>query len=164
VFITGLEEELFPVSRSIDEPEALEEERRLFYVGLTRAEDKVYLLWAAQRRLYDDIRFRVQSRFLNEIDTETLKKSCTFQKSFRPEHRSSFQNNKIDFDTHPEYESFSQEPNPYRKGMRVHHKKYGDGQILNVEGSGMKSKVVVRFTTGDEKKFLLQYALFEVLE
>ena len=164
IFITGMEEGLFPISRSEDEPEALEEERRLFYVGLTRAKEKIYLSWAEKRRLFNESYFRLPSRFLDELDS-----SCVHKMKPHPRKHVKFTSN--DFkqevtytcDTHPDYESYSQEVDPYRCGTRVHHQTFGKGKIVSVEGKGKKKKVVVRFDSGGQKKFLVQYAQFEIL-
>jgi DNA helicase-2/ATP-dependent DNA helicase PcrA len=163
VFITGLEEGLFPVPRSLDEPEALEEERRLFYVGLTRAKDKIYVSWAERRRLFSDMNFRIPSRFLDEIDPAVVRKTKPARQQVRFE-RSQFHKKIVEqFDTHPEYESFSQEDTCFQKGARVHHEMFGNGTIVNMEGTGSKKKVVVQFENGVKKKFLLQYARFDSL-
>ncbi len=163
VFITGLEEGLFPVPRSLDEPEALEEERRLFYVGLTRAKDKIYLSWAERRRLFSDMSFRIPSRFLDEIDPAVMRKTKPARKQVRFE-RSRFQKNiEEKFDAHPEYESFSQEDTCFHHGARVRHEMFGNGTIVSMEGTGAKKKVVVQFENGVKKKFLLQYARFDTL-
>ena len=163
VFITGLEEGLFPVPRSLDEPEALEEERRLFYVGLTRAKDKIYLSWAERRRLFSDMNFRIPSRFLDEIDPDVVRKTKPARQQVRFE-RSRFHKRITEqFDTHPEYESFSQEDTCFQQGTRVRHEMFGNGTIVNMEGTGAKKKVVVQFENGVKKKFLLQYARFDSL-
>ena len=163
VFITGMEEGLFPVPRSLDEPEALEEERRLFYVGLTRAKDKIYLSWAERRRLFSEANFRIPSRFLDEIDPTVVRKTRPEKRQTRFERSRLHKNIEEQFDSHPAYESFSQEDSCFQRGARVHHEMFGDGTIVNLEGVGTKKKVVVQFEKGVKKKFLLQYARFETL-
>ncbi len=164
VFITGLEEGLFPVLRSLDEPESLEEERRLFYVGITRAKEKIYLSWAERRRLYDDSNFRIRSRFLNEIDTDVVKVTKAYSPRLKsPKRFSVFNNETVSVDTHPDYESFSQEEIQLQPGVCVNHDKYGNGRIVRVEGAGQKRKVIVQFENGEKKKFLLQYAHFNLI-
>jgi len=164
VFITGLEDGLFPVLRSLDEPEALEEERRLFYVGLTRAKEKIYLSCAERRRLFYDSNFRLPSRFLDEIDSTVLRRTKASSRNAAISMHADVQNRKKEaYDSHPDYEDFSQEKIQYRPGVCVNHEKYGKGRIVRVEGEGQKKKVIVRFEDGAEKKFLLQYARFAQL-
>ena len=161
VFITGLEEGLFPISRSFDDPEALEEERRLFYVGLTRAQEKIYLSCAERRRMFNDLNFRLPSRFLEELDETVIKRtSASATRQMHVRSRSTIEDT---FDAHPDYESFSQEETFLKKGAFVNHPSFGHGKIVSVEGTGKKSRVVVRFDSGIKKKFLLEYARFEVL-
>ena len=161
VFITGLEEGLFPISRSFDEPEALEEERRLFYVGLTRAQDKIYLSCAERRRMFNDLNFRLPSRFLEELDEAVIERTSV--RVPRQMHFSTKSTIEDHFDTHPDYESFSQQETLLKKGALVNHPSFGHGKIVSVDGTGKKSKVVVRFDSGIKKKFLLEYARFDVL-
>ncbi len=160
VFIAGLEEGLFPLSRSIDDPYALEEERRLFYVGATRAKQKLYLMWAKNRRRYGEIK-SYQSRFLKEIDEQfvSLETSPLLQRANR-------QQSSMDWsygDQMPNYEDQSQDVFELGKGMRVAHPKFGRGTILHVEGRAGNVKVLVNFDQIGNKRLVLPYAKLEIL-
>jgi DNA helicase-2/ATP-dependent DNA helicase PcrA len=164
VFITGLEEGLFPVFRSMEEPEALEEERRLFYVGLTRAKEKVYLLWSQTRNLYNDTQFRLPSRFLDELDPQVIENEAIRQyggrKSMRRKERAITEL----MDESIAYETMSQAGPDLFPGVIVDHEMFGRGVVVHVSGAGKKQKVTVRFESGTEKKFLSEYARFTILD
>lgn len=160
VFIPGLEENLFPIARSLESQEQTEEERRLFYVGLTRAKKKVVLLWANRRSFYGSESYRLPSRFIDEMDPKVVER-------FGSESNDSFirprkARREIGMDVHPDYEAFSQENPILRQGMTVTHSLFGRGQITAVEGRGMKMKVTVRFQSGTVKKFIARYAQFDI--
>jgi len=166
VFITGLEEGLFPVYRSLDDKEALEEERRLFYVGMTRACDRLFISWAGQRRLFIDSNYRLPSRFLNEIDQNLLhvrKKAERHERWMEGIHSTGKESHDEKSDPHPAYEDYSQETRELVPGAWVKHEEYGKGQIRSVEGSGEKLKIRVYFKGEGEKKFMVQYARFTLL-
>ena len=150
VFITGLEDGLLPGYRNQDDPSALEEERRLFYVGLTRAKEKVYLSWSQRRSFFSGENSRLPSRFLNELDPEVVRMTEL------PSGKSTNQ-------FHPSYESFSQEEPVLAPGRWVVHQKYGKGRIITVEGKGIHQKVVVEFEEGIQKKFVVQYAKLSMI-
>lgn len=165
VFIPGMEENLFPVMRSLESPDAIEEERRLFYVGLTRAEEKIYLLHASRRNQFGSESFRMPSRFLKETDESVIERlqpprpepretPSRFKRPTRPSRR----------DPHPDYESYSQESEDasMMKGMWVRHQTFGRGQITATEGRGKNMRITVRFERGMTKKFIAQYANFEL--
>ncbi len=166
VFITGLEEGLLPVSRSLEDPEALEEERRLFYVGLTRAMDKVYLFLAQRRNTVYDTGFRMRSRFLSEIDPSVLKIAST-----RTHHEVQYPDKVHSWDENPVLESGLEEPlaetesvNNLYKGVQVRHEVFGRGVVTQIEGRGNKQKVTVRFNDMGEKKFIAKYVRFTILD
>ncbi len=164
VFIAGMEDGLFPGYRSFDDTEALEEERRLCYVGMTRAKEKLYLIYTQQRRLYNEMKSRLPSRFLYEIDADVTdwskqrqpvvsKKTHYYEKTF---------NNSDSFSQKtPDYESFSQESQELFPGKRIRHAQYGCGEIVKIEGSGRNQKLSIRFESGNVKKFAAQYVKFE---
>jgi DNA helicase-2/ATP-dependent DNA helicase PcrA len=157
VFIAGLEEGLFPISRSLDNPSDLEEERRLFYVGITRARERLFLSHAFHRRRFGEMT-NLRSRFLDEIPEELLQvedyvstKWETFTKPdldriepFSPE-------------TATVYDSLLQ------VGTRVIHSHWGEGQIIQREGSGENLKLTVVFKGGLKKKLLAKYADLEIV-
>ena len=164
VFITGLEEGLLPVYQNMDDPKGLEEERRLFYVGLTRAREKVHLSLAERRSRFAEQTFRLPSRFLDELDNSVVERKSSpvqrWKRSFSDVGRSA---GGPVYDAHPDYESLSQERPTLQPGVRVEHGQFGTGYIKRIDGSGNKQKVTVMFEGGVEKKFLTQYARFTVL-
>jgi DNA helicase II / ATP-dependent DNA helicase PcrA len=164
VLVTGLEEGLFPVSRSLEDPEALEEERRLFYVGLTRAMDKVYLFWAHRRNAAYDGGYRVPSRFLAEMDSSVVE---TPRPHFRQEVRRPSRLPAWDEDGsengYREKSGETIQSSPYHKGMRVRHEIFGRGVVSEIEGIGDQQKVTVMFQGSGEKKFIAKYARFSIL-
>jgi DNA helicase-2/ATP-dependent DNA helicase PcrA len=159
VFVSGLEEQLFPLSRSIEKKEDLEEERRLFYVGLTRAKVKLFLLWAQVRRLYNHYEARLPSRFLDELESSVIDWMSTRSSSI-PGSAKKQGFTDYDADMMPDYESFSQESidDPLQPGAWVQHDMYGKGQIVKVQGRGDNRIIVVRFQNGTQKKFVSKYA------
>ncbi|MBN1781192.1 UvrD-helicase domain-containing protein [bacterium] len=163
IFITGLEESLFPLARSLETREDLEEERRLFYVGLTRAREKLVLMWARNRRLYQSSEARLPSRFIGELDPDVLQMQST--RSFRSVPSNCHGASRMDsaMDVMPDYESFSQEPESetYSVGQWVHHEMFGEGQILKIQGTGAKQTLSVRFKNGTQKKLITKYAKFK---
>lgn len=176
VFICGLEDGLFPVSRSIESADALEEERRLFYVGITRAKEKVYISHVQQRAMYGEGSYRLPSRFLDELDPEVVElskqQSYQIRPTFnRPDRRNIFSsqstNKSIEyFDEHPDYENFSQDVSTIpgiKKGAFVSHATFGKGKIVGVDGKGKMQKVTVHFENGVEKKLLTQFAKLTLL-
>lgn len=161
VFIPGLEENLFPISRSLESPDQIEEERRLFYVGLTRAEEKVVLLHANRRSTWGSESYRLPSRFIDEIDKSVIEfqKSKGVQSLFKTPRKQEIARAE---DIHPDYEAFTQENPILRQGMMVTHAMFGRGQITGIEGSGAKMKVTVQFQSGSVRKFIAQYAQFDI--
>ena len=163
VFISGLEEGLFPLGRSFDDPALLEEERRLFYVGVTRAETRLYLTHARQRRRAGEISHGYLSSFVQAID-EGLERKLTdrvravshvpYRK--REAARPSESREDVELD-----ESFNQDRPSYVKGERVIHETFGSGTILEITGFGRDLKVTVDFDTAGRKKLLVRYAALE---
>jgi len=153
VFITGLEQGLFPLIRIDDTADQLEEERRLFYVALTRAMEKAYLLNAHQRRRFgaQNISSFVQSDFLNEIDENTLKinkyKSVYTKRIVNSANGKSVKVSR----TVTEFDDFS-------VGDMVQHNLFGIGTIIVLSGSGENQKVGIEFKDGLKKKLIVKYA------
>lgn len=147
VFITGLEEGLLPHSRSMDEPAALEEERRLFYVGMTRAKDLLVLTYAFRR--YDEI--RTPSRFLREIPKELL--TGATPRSRRERKTAALQETPV---VPPSSLRF-------RPGTRVHHPRFGEGLVLESRWVGSDEEVVVMFEEVGLKRLLAGFASLKIL-
>jgi DNA helicase-2/ATP-dependent DNA helicase PcrA len=169
VFIAGLEEGLFPLARAYDEPAALEEERRLFYVGITRAEDKLVLSWARQRRRAGDLTFNIRSSFLDALPEELLEERRTDRltvtaTSLPHRSRRAFERSTDDDEPHyepePEY-AVNQDAPRFVKGERVVHETFGSGAVVEISGFGRDLKVTVDFDDVGRKRLLLRYAALE---
>jgi DNA helicase-2/ATP-dependent DNA helicase PcrA len=145
VFIIGLEDGIFPHYRSMGEPAALEEERRLLYVGVTRARERLYLTHAWSRTLFGTSSYNPPSRFLAEIPSELVRAI--------------------------EEEDGAMDVSPIRaavQGVRplpqiaagdtIVHDRWGEGVVLTVSGSGTDAEATVRFADVGEKRLLLAYA------
>ncbi|MBW2478216.1 MAG: ATP-binding domain-containing protein, partial [Deltaproteobacteria bacterium] len=167
VFMVGMEEDLFPHNRSGGGDEDLEEERRLCYVGMTRAREKLYLTHARRRRIYGDYQFNPPSRFLAEIPAEFLDQVKVSGLHTPASHNLASLFEQIE----PEAE-----PDPFHEedvrivpeaeegltiGMLVRHVKFGVGSVRRIEGRGESQKVIVYFRTVGPKKLLLKYAGLE---
>jgi DNA helicase-2/ATP-dependent DNA helicase PcrA len=153
VFITGLEEGVFPHARSLDDPDEIEEERRLCYVGITRARQRLYLTWAVHRRLhgYDAAQ---PSRFLSEMPAEHLR-PLNARGQARPAPSPAL--------AEPVSADGAGEDLPFRVGARVSHARWGEGMVVGVEREGADTIVTVRFASVGRKRLSLQYAHLEEL-
>jgi len=160
VFLAGMEEGLFPHKMSMDNLAGLEEERRLCYVGITRARTKLYLSHAESRRLHGDVNLCRPSRFINEIPTELLDEIRMKSSVSRP----SFGNTRIGSRVSNKLSGNIEVPETdLSLGQRVVHGKFGEGVILNYEGQGPNARVQVNFDTVGSKWLVLSYAKLEVL-
>ena len=151
VFLAGLEEGLFPHSRSSEESGRLEEERRLCYVGMTRAMEKLTITHAEKRRLYGEETYARPSRFITEIPDE-FTQQVRMQGSATPVstyHGSSYPVHK---------EKAVQEAMPVRLGQRVFHQKFGEGIVLNYEGEGRHARIQINFDDLGSKWLVMEYA------
>ena len=159
VFISGMEEGLFPLARAYDEERLLEEERRLFYVGLTRARRKVYLTWARSRRRAGDVSWSSPSSFLDpirdDLETRTTRAAGSAGWAGGRERRTRRGGATRD---DPD---FNQDRPGYRKGERVVHQTFGSGTIVELSGFGPGLKVTVDFEEAGRKKLLVRYAGLE---
>jgi DNA helicase-2/ATP-dependent DNA helicase PcrA len=159
IFLTGLEEGVFPHERSSQSDEELEEERRLCYVGLTRAKDRLFLSRARVRRVYGaESFFRPPSRFLSELSAGVTVEEDRSRPIPEPALRSE------PAEPRGSGSFFLPEPGEadYREGMRVRHARYGSGTVERVEGRGPSAKVHVRFAEAGTKKFIASLAGLEV--
>ena len=157
VFLAGMEEGLFPHRMSMDKIASLEEERRLCYVGITRAKSKLYLTHAESRRLHGEVNLCRPSRFIKEIpkqliDEIRLKATVSRTKVHR---RNSMHNSLSSGAEIPQTE--------ISLGQRVAHGKFGEGVVLNYEGQGSNARVQVNFDAAGSKWLVLSYAKLEVL-
>ncbi len=151
VFLVGLEEGLFPSQQSVDDTGRLEEERRLCYVGMTRAMQQLYLTYAESRRLYGRETYPRPSRFLREIPAELLQEVRMRATISRPV--TAVQAKPAMFQTQSKY----------KLGQRVHHAKFGEGVILQIEGDGAQERVQINFKPAGVKWLMLAYAKLDVL-
>ena len=150
VFLVGMEEGLFPHQMSMEEPGRLEEERRLCYVGLTRAMEKLVITYAESRRLYGQEKFNPISRFVREVPSNLMqevriKNSVSMPVSFGQESGS----------------GFSQDTCPFQLGQLVRHPSFGEGSVLNYEGQGAHARIQVNFNESGCKWLVLSYAKLE---
>jgi len=178
VFITGLEEGLFPVQGSMNSDEELEEERRLFYVGITRAKKKLYLSFANQRRKYGIVSYQVRSRFLREIENDIEGKDLIYFEGLKPlrgkKSYNFIQEKKFNSGISINYEYIEQphsdDSEEYFddsfqdiiKGVSVYHNTFGKGVVISVIGKGMDKKANILFEGIGLKKIILKYAKMRV--
>ena len=151
VFLAGLEDGLFPSQRSTADLASLEEERRLAYVGTTRAMRQLFVTYAEQRRLYGVDTYSQPSRFIGEIPPDLLEEIRPRLQVSRPV----FAKRSATLD---------ESPTPsMRMGARVRHNKFGDGVVLNFEGNGPHARIQVNFESQGTKWLMLSYANLEVV-
>ncbi len=147
VFIAGVEENLFPHKMSLDEPGRLEEERRLAYVGITRAMKKLYLTFAESRSIYGTESFNSVSRFIRDIPKEVIEEVRLQNTIARP----------TSYAASP-MRSDQGDDTGFQLGQQVNHNVYGEGVILNFEGNGPRARVHVRFEQVGTKILILASA------
>ena len=150
VFLCGMEDGLFPHQRSLNDIDGLEEERRLCYVGMTRAMKQLFLTYAEQRRLHGVDSYGAPSRFIKETPEELIEEIRPRVQVSRPVAVGRFR---------PEEPAVA----GVRLGARVRHGKFGEGVILNVEGNGAHARVQVSFESQGTKWLMVQYANLEPL-
>jgi ATP-dependent DNA helicase UvrD/PcrA len=176
VIIAGLEEGLFPHSRSSEDEEEIEEERRLCYVGMTRAQSYLILTGAARRRVFGEYQATEPSRFLDEIPAELVERIAP---SYANPYQGGFSHQHYEFRTNPygrkgrgarfreeaasySYEDEDQSALAVKLGMRVRHAQFGVGTVVGVEEHNDDLKITVRFNTVGVKKLLAKYAKLEL--
>ncbi|MDF1763058.1 MAG: DNA helicase II [Oleibacter sp.] len=167
VVMAGVEEGLFPHKMSMDDPDGLEEERRLAYVGITRAMERLIMTYAESRRLYGQESFSTPSRFIREIPTELvqevrLKNSVTRPLSARGYHDRHTGRDQSHGGQHGN-PAFVQQSYPYSLGQRVFHEMFGEGTVLQFEGQGPGLRVQVNFDDAGSKWLVASFAKLEVL-
>jgi len=175
VFVTGMEEKLFPLN--CYEPEELEEERRLFYVALTRAQEKLFLSWSKSRYHYGQPQVCVMSTFVDEIDSDIVvtENGRGLSEPRREVARSGYEAPGGRFNGRPavppavrgagvDRSSASRsQGTSLQAGTRVHHGMFGPGVILSVQGTGARCKATIRFRNAGEKTLMVQYANLEIV-
>lgn len=176
VFIAGMDNDLFPSARSLLEPDKMEEERRLCYVGITRARRKLYFLSAQQRRLYNRLTTQKPSRFIDEIPRQLIKGDGLLldavRNSVSPRRYPAVFFNVTPPSRTPTNVTTAQRNTPspetdttaFAVGVRVNHTLFGDGMITAVSGSGKGMLVTVDFDSGEVKKIAAKYAPLKALD
>ncbi len=154
VFITGLEEDIFPLNPRFDSDSKIEEERRLFYVALTRAKEKVYLSYARSRYRFGEVAYQSKSRFLDELDEKT------YEESNGGSGRKTGRRKRDFYDEYYQegYDDFDQERRSLRVGSRVTHSIFGMGKILQINGIGDMQRVTIAFEEHGTKQLLTKFA------
>ena len=170
VFVSGLEEGLFPIGDSAFDQDELEEERRLGYVAMTRAKERLYLTCAASRRIFGSPRMNIPSRFIEEAGIKTP--TQPFPPGEDPSYSQVSDLPDYDFNQDPEREEKDKVKEPpgvarpllnlARVGAQVEHPDFGIGKITHKEGSGSHTKITVQFFNGLRKKLLLKYAPIQI--
>ena len=170
VFISGLEEGLFPLLRSYDEPRLLEEERRLFYVGITRAMERLYMTHARRRRRAGETMFGRLSTFVDVLEDRVETKSTDLvsgawtgygRQKREPARREESRTAADRAGPIDDASDFNQDRPRYVKGERVVHQTFGSGTIVEITGFGRDLKVAVEFDGAGRKKLLVRYAGLE---
>jgi DNA helicase-2/ATP-dependent DNA helicase PcrA len=151
VFVAGLEEGIFPHASAVRDERGIEEERRLCYVAMTRAQDRLYLCWARERHRFGSRSYGAPSRFLSEIPREALGGAPALERA------ESASGTTLDY-------SYAQDESPpgLEPGLRVRHPIFGPGTILAVSGSGAGQKLRVRFERAGVKTLVLRFANLEL--
>ncbi len=150
VFMVGMEEGLFPHQRSAEEPGRMEEERRLCYVGITRAREQLVMSSAEVRRLYGNDNYNVVSRFFKEIPAQYIEEIRPKAQFSRPVYQGGgFRRQQVEEDS------------GLSVGQRVSHSKFGQGIVINLEGQAAQARVQVNFENAGSKWLMLAYANLE---
>ena len=172
VFLCGMEEGLFPHARSVEDTARLEEERRLCYVGITRAERRLVVTYAECRRLHGNDRYQMPSRFINEIPQELINEVRSRSRISTPRPSSGNGYRGTATTSRPtasaqqprrtiQRTSVPTAPEGLQLGQRVSHKKFGEGVVMNYEGQGNHARVQVNFKQVGAKWLVLAYAKLE---
>ena len=146
VFLVGMEDGLFPSKRSIDEVDGIEEERRLCYVGITRAKERLYITNASKRTLYGSTTYTMPSRFIDEISDDLLDEQSQENKSLRKRKSEDYLDNE------------------YSQVMQVKHKKFGVGVIKKIEEEGEDFKLDIQFENFGFKRLMANFTPLEIIE
>lgn len=155
VFLSGLEEGLFPHENSLNEIDGIAEERRLMYVAMTRARRRLYLSFAQSRMLHGQTRYNIASRFLNELPEDCLK---WLQPASNSAHFKTPYSSAQNWSHASTMSAKSSSTSSWKIGQKVVHGKFGTGIIVNFEGTGSDARVLVNFENSGSKWLLLEYA------
>jgi DNA helicase-2/ATP-dependent DNA helicase PcrA len=155
VFLTGMEDGIFPHARTLDDPREIEEERRLAYVGLTRAEKRLYISRAEYRLTFGSPRYNPASRFLDEIPAELIEWKNETRSSFSP---SAVKKSRLPSAPPPRATGKKSTAMELAVGQRVSHDTFGLGTVVALAGDGDKAEATINFGQYGDKRLLLRYA------
>jgi DNA helicase-2/ATP-dependent DNA helicase PcrA len=162
VFLTGMEDGIFPHARTLDDPKEIEEERRLAYVGLTRAEKRLYISRAEYRLTFGSPKYNPGSRFLDEIPSELIEwKNDSRSKSSSGS--SAIRRSRVATTAPPRATGKKSSAMALEVGQRVSHDTFGLGTVVAIAGEGDKSEATINFGEYGDKRLLLRYAPVVVL-
>ncbi|MDH4070876.1 MAG: ATP-dependent DNA helicase PcrA, partial [Ignavibacteria bacterium] len=175
VFVAGLEEGMFPINGALETDREIEEERRLMYVGMTRARSRLVLSHAGSRNRFGQVSYMVRSRFLDEIDpaflhadllsrseARSLVPGAVTRRDPRKLRKSRPPSGRRPRSPFPDYEGESQVQEGPRVGVKVVHASFGPGKIIALDGQGDKARAVVDFVGAGKKQLLLKYAHLKI--
>ncbi|MFA7289174.1 MAG: UvrD-helicase domain-containing protein [Melioribacteraceae bacterium] len=159
VFITGCEEDIFPLNPRFDSDSKIEEERRLFYVAITRAMKKVFISFARSRYRFGEVAYQNKSRFIEELNPDSV------EDVIDGSNRKSGRRRKGDFDEYYQesYDDFDQERRSFRVGSRVSHDIFGQGKVLAITGNGDTQRITISFEDTGTKQLLVKFANLKLL-
>lgn len=161
VFVSGCEEEIFPIANKFLTDASVNEERRLFYVALTRAQKKAYITHARSRYRFGEVAYQSRSRFIDELDPSTYKElNGGFN---RKANRKTKKEMYYEYFEKVGYESFDNDGATLKIGSRVMHDKFGLGKVIDVTGAGDMTKATVHFEGNNVKQLMLKFAKLKVL-
>jgi DNA helicase II / ATP-dependent DNA helicase PcrA len=162
VFISGCEEDIFPLSNRFNSNATVEEERRLFYVAVTRAKQKVYLTHARSRYRFGEVAYQSRSRFIDELKPGVLKE-LNGNIGRKSSQRKSKKEMYYEYFETVDYTDFNQENISVKPGSRVMHDKFGLGKVTQITGAGDMLKATVVFEGNNVKQLMLKFAKLKVL-
>ncbi len=163
VFLVGLEENLIPHRSSLSSLPEIEEERRLLYVGITRAKEELFLVYCETRQAFGNTEHMRPSRFLEDIPKEMLAEIDVFGQFLKMNKLNKYDRTVWNLPSLRENEKQKQEIS-FRGGEKVEHPRFGKGTVLGISGSGEKKEVTVSFTKAGVKKLMLKYANLRTLD
>jgi DNA helicase-2/ATP-dependent DNA helicase PcrA len=156
VFLTGMEDGIFPHARTLDDPKEIEEERRLAYVGLTRAEKRLYISRSEYRLTFGTPKYNPGSRFLDEIPSELIEWKSEGRSTFTTS--SAVKKSRLPSGTPPRATGKKSTAMVLQIGQRVSHDTFGLGTVVALSGEGDKSEATINFGQYGDKRLLLRYA------
>jgi DNA helicase-2/ATP-dependent DNA helicase PcrA len=156
VFLTGMEDGIFPHARTLDDPKELEEERRLAYVGLTRAEKRLYISRAEYRLTFGTPKYNPGSRFLDEIPSDLIEWKNEGRSTFTTS--SAVRKSRLPSGPPPRATGKKSNAMVLEVGQRVSHDTFGLGTVVGLAGEGDKSEATINFGQYGDKRLLLRYA------